>query len=298
MDQNLPTSSTDESATKPHSNLPKILLLSSLGLFVVGGSVFAAYQFGKSSQPTSTAVIPSPITAVSSSPSPVVTKKPILTESFRGTLNKYCKEVSLGQGATFNGIPPHDLPITYDENLITPQLTKGLVYCGSDKDNLDSFYLNLGDNKNYKPIYFYDDKSEELGHGGLPYWRSLPTVIGAEGDITYSISINTSDVGIFVKGSSVTLRGEKKMVTANGESFYAAYSEIAIPATDKRLVDILIKKSAPSEIDPGSTAYTGTMDEANRELKNLYFQDLDSLTSTEKVAFENISKILNAISVK
>lgn len=184
----------------------------------------------------------------------------------------------------------NDLPILINQSII--QVEKIIVECaaGYSKAYATIYFDN-------KRLFIYDDFSEELGHGGVPYLGSEGTPIIETRDIKITFYLSGGSGGHIVGESSVVGRGEKKIFLSSGQIIYVNFSEFLIKEDDPRLVKLL-KKYAESLTEDRPEELYINKEGYDKDIFTNFFSNLSKTEKPEKENITYIEKILNAVESK
>jgi hypothetical protein len=222
----------------------------------------------------------------------------IMTESFQDILQKNCKMVDLGKGASVEAIKESLLPVAVDSQKLNAKYTVpgSLICSGGDPNAKDDYVLVELQDKTYQTfINIYTSESQELGHGGPAYLGSFETIVKKEGNLTYSIMLSGSEGPTFTDTASVVIKAEKALKLSNGEILYVNAIEDAIPDGDPRLIEFLDKYAVDSDFEPGKREISNVDME---EVKAKFFANQTTLGQSEKNAMAALKTKLDGVTLK
>lgn len=235
--------------------------------------------------------------------------------SFQEILTKNCQMRKSLKGFSYYGIELSKLPIIIDETLLKIQPEdKQYVRCIGEKghDYIFFEYSSTLDDSKTSTIYVYDDGSEELGHGGQPYLGSYGKIIKNEEGFKLSLYLPWGEGGpILTDEMTVVMRGEKKLLRADGEILYVNGETSIVDNNNPKLIEILNKYG--KAITPEVAALYGwnfndyqdkkmlkveDNEAIVEEIATAFFSDMDNLGSVEEEQIKKLEQILNSVIVQ
>lgn len=238
---------------------------------------------------------------------PVVTDSSGATSSvlsvFQKTLNEKCGQIIPGDSRSF--IRLEDLPVGIDTSVLRIEVTEGKTTTATN--TFLCLWGNLG--KNYAlsdNLSVYDVNSEELGHGGAPYFGFAGTEVPGINDVRLGVRLTSTDAGPQSSvDTSVVMRGVRSIRLSNGEQIFVSTDDGMISGGDPRLAETLKKYSEPisqKELElfggsPGDLVISD-FDRAQSAVAVEFFGDGLNLRSPEREKVNRLLEVLNAVSPK
>jgi hypothetical protein len=198
-----------------------------------------------------------------------------------------------------------NLPIAVDSQVVEVKL--------SEKNNTTNgsflcFWGNPGKQYAFSDtLSVYDSGSEELGHGGAPYFGFAGVEIYNKDGVRLGVRLSWGDGGpSSPKGLSVLARGVKSLKLDNGEEVFVSSDVEVMSAGETRLVGLLSEYSKPAseelvesflapEEEPVIISARGVIEYA---VARKFFSRTDILESPERERVNRLLEVLKAVTPK
>lgn len=188
-----------------------------------------------------------------------------------------------------------DLPFKIDQTVIAVDESKGGAYCLTGEANgSQNLYISIP-LESQGELFFFDDASVELGHGGVSSLRPGKLQFAfPQSQNRFTFYIRGSEGPSLVGQTDIGINGRKEFTASNGNKIFVTYSKTGIKGDDTRLVAFFNKHITTENGFENEIEYTPTIDS---EVQNLFFSPIKEGTP-EYDATLSLDTFLNAITAK
>lgn len=225
------------------------------------------------------------------------------TKEFQGAANSF--QETLANKCVNTLINLEELPVTVDiskVNIETTTIENDKVV--TVKNKFSCWGTSPGHYfANSRYLQIYDEESEDLAHGGKPYFGFAGQEIENDNSVRFGVYISYGDGGpMSPETLPAVLRAERKIQLKNNETVFASTAVIPMEGGTPKLVNFL-KKYSVLDTEYGTNKLIVDLSNYSREEIEKafilqFFSNPTALDSSEKERVAEVKNRLNAVQAK
>ncbi len=249
---------------------------------------------------TTTTTTTTSTTSATTTQSPKKVKYPTLDMTLQDIITQHCLKKNFPGGYSYY-IDIDKLPLSIDQEtiqIVPRQHGDGTCIGGefSIGKSAADFDFKEKDNDLPNTLHIFDNKTEELGHGGAPFYAIVGDTIKSTKDYKITAYLVGLDVGTgSIYEYTAYVRATRILTYKVAGKTYKIYAGVDIQLfnkSNKRFIQFL-RQYAPTKTPAGIPILE--VEEAQDNFVSYFFSDLNNLAEPEKSVYEQALEFMDAI---